>query len=576
MTFTLNAHDLDQDTLTFGATGLPSGATLTPGAVYGTATVTWTPTASDIGAHTVTFTVQDNGNNGQGASAQDSRTMRINVRATNQAPILAPIGDRHFAEGQAFTLQLNAVDGDGDMITYSASPLPPGANFDAQTGRFSWTPNPFQAGDYTLTFAASDGNASSSETVKLAVANTNQSPLFTYLPTQSAREGNTLTFSLLGVDPDGDAITYSALSSLPPGAFFDSKSGTLEWTPTYEQASVYNLTFAVSDVFGASAAQTVSIRVTNVDRAPVLTLAKHAVLLGQTLDFFAQGSDPDAGTALTYNAEDLPAGATLNAATGEIHWTPAPGQVGDFLVRVSVSDGTLSTMQPVLLRVLAAPLVPSVTIETTPSFPALPGQDVVVHVLADSFGPIAQRSLSVNGQSIALDANGQATIRATQPGKLQLVATGTDIDGFVGTTTYTLKVRDPNDKAAPTVVFDAVIADAIATAPINVVASVVDANLDYWSLEIAPQGSGDAFVELARGDAPVNGPLYTLNTNQWANGVYQLRLTAVDISGRKTQTITSLQVASSQKDARYLRAETHRDVGLVAEVACVLLRRGDL
>jgi hypothetical protein len=50
------------------------------------------------------------------------------------------------------------------------------------------------------------------------------------------------------------------------------------------------------------------------------------------------GSDPNAGTVLSYAAAGLPAGLSLNPATGVIGGTPtAPG---DYHVVVSASDGT--------------------------------------------------------------------------------------------------------------------------------------------------------------------------------------------------------------------------------------------
>src|SRR5262249_53871652 len=58
----LAATDLDQTPLTFAVQGLPAGATLTPSSVYGRATVTWTPTAADVGRYSVLVTVTDDGN----------------------------------------------------------------------------------------------------------------------------------------------------------------------------------------------------------------------------------------------------------------------------------------------------------------------------------------------------------------------------------------------------------------------------------------------------------------------------------------------------------------------------------
>src|SRR5205823_649341 len=99
----------------------------------------------DVGTKTITFTVRDDGNGGQGTIAQDSRTMHVVVRAANAAPVLVPIGERQLDEGQAYELLLTAVDPDGDMLSYEASSLPPGASFDAQNGILRWTPHLFQA-----------------------------------------------------------------------------------------------------------------------------------------------------------------------------------------------------------------------------------------------------------------------------------------------------------------------------------------------------------------------------------------------------------------------------------------------
>src|SRR6266571_1328560 len=537
--FTIQAHDLDQDTLTFSATGLTAGATLTPDLFYGRAVIQWTPTAADLGPRTV---------------AQDSRTMHIVGRTANQAPALTPIGGKVLSEGVPFELALKAADPDGDMLTYLADNLPAGATLDAQTGVFRWTPHLFQAGAYTVAFSVTDGNGSASETVQLTVQNTNQAPRFAYMPTQSVREGTTLSFNLIAGDPDADPVLYNTLTTLPAGAFFDEKTGAFEWTPTFDQAADYPIVFGVSDVAGATDTQTVLVRVSNVNRTPALTVKKHAVLLGNELRFNVVGSDPDQNTTLTYSALGLPEGASLNAATGEIVWVPGPGQAGDYLVRVSVSDGAASTMEPLILRALSAPQTPSVTIETTPSFPALPGQDVVVHVLASSFSDIATRALTVNGVQVLLDAEGRASVRATAPGKLTLVATATDIDGFSGQLTQVLKVRDPADKAAPVVAFDVRNTFALIGSATDLAGSVADANLDTWVLAIAHQGT-EQFVQLAAGSGPIEGALYRLDPSAWVNGVYELRLTATDIAGRIAETRTVVQISSVAKAAAYQRTD---------------------
>ena len=45
----------------------------------------------------------------------------------------------------------------------------------------------------------------------------------------------------------------------------------------------------------------------------------------------------------------------------------------------------------------------SVLIHQTPSFPALPGQEVLVQVIATSFSPASPPALKVDGQTVTLD-----------------------------------------------------------------------------------------------------------------------------------------------------------------------------
>jgi len=79
----------------------------------------------------------------------------------NGAPEFAAGGETQAVdENRNLAFQVEATDPDGDAITYSASGLPAGATFDPATREFSWTPDYTQAGEYTVTFTASDGDKS--------------------------------------------------------------------------------------------------------------------------------------------------------------------------------------------------------------------------------------------------------------------------------------------------------------------------------------------------------------------------------------------------------------------------------
>src|SRR5262249_18263193 len=154
----------------------------------------------------------------------------------------------------------------------------------------------------------------------------------------------------------------------------------------------YSISFRVEDPAGLSSTIDVPIHITNVDRPPTLQVDNHSIALGQPLHFRLSAGDPDAGTTLTYAASGLPAGATFDATTGALPWTPGPGQAGDYVVVFSVSDGEQTISQPSLIRAAIAPQGPQVAIELTPSFPALANQPVLVHAIASSLGSITSLS----------------------------------------------------------------------------------------------------------------------------------------------------------------------------------------
>ena len=193
----------------------------------------------------------------------------------------------------------------------------------------------------------------------------------------------------------------------------------------------YPLQFRVTDIHGATDTIDIVVNVHNVNRPPVISVERHAVMLGNPLQFNVVGSDPDSGTSLIYSIdEDTPLAEPTSRRPACSPGRPGPGQAGDHLVRFKVSDGSATTTKTIVIRAVGIELKPTITFETTPSFPAVPGQDVRIHVLASSYGAIANLTLTVDGQPVTLDANGRATVRATAPGFINLVATTTDVDGF--------------------------------------------------------------------------------------------------------------------------------------------------
>jgi hypothetical protein len=259
---------------------------------------------------------------------------------TNNPPVLAAISDKSVNENSLLSFTVSATDADNDTITYSATGLPSGATFTGQT--FSWTPN--QSGTYQVIFTASDGLAETSQTVNLTVNNVNRAPVLAAISDKSVNEGSLLSFQVSATDADNDTITYSA-TGLPSGATFTGQ--TFNWTPNYNQAGTYQVTFTASDGQAQDSPQTVNITVNNVNRAPVLAaIGDKSVNENSLLSFTVSATDADSD-AITYSATGLPSGATFTGQT--FSWTP--DQAGTYQVTFTANDGQAQDSKTVNITV---------------------------------------------------------------------------------------------------------------------------------------------------------------------------------------------------------------------------------
>src|SRR5262249_31218715 len=135
--------------------------------------------------------------------------------------------------------------------------------------------------------------------------------------------------------------------------------------------------------------------------------------------------------------------------------------------------------------------------------PQVPGKPVLVHAIASSIVPIANIGLQIAGQNVTVDSQGRATYTPQTPGHVAITATATDAEGLVSQYSMVLKVRDPNDQAAPVVSLDPRLTHAPLTTLTNIIGTVFDTNLDYWTLAQAPLGSSN-FTTIAGGTNTVS------------------------------------------------------------------------
>ncbi len=153
VSFVVSATDPDAgQTVNITASGLPSGATFLSAVGAVGRVFNWTPSFTQSGSYTVSFTATDSGSPAESVT----RTVQINV---SDVPVLVVPGSQRVTQGSVLTFTVTAsAAAAGIPLTISALSLPSGATISTATGstvQFRW-PTSFNTptGSYTVTFRA--------------------------------------------------------------------------------------------------------------------------------------------------------------------------------------------------------------------------------------------------------------------------------------------------------------------------------------------------------------------------------------------------------------------------------------
>ena len=267
---------------------------------------------------------------------------------------------------------------------------------------------------------------------------------------------------------------------------------------------------------------------------PVTTAA-----IGQPYQYFVSAVDPD-GDTLAFSLANAPSGMTLGAS-GLLSW-PSPA-TGSYPIVVRISDGKTSVDQAFNLTVgKVLPL--DLNLAVTPQFVSAGTPITITVATTGGSGPVT-KTLTIDGTSVPLDANSQATITPQVAGAHSVTATAAD-NQVTLTRASAFGVSVPADTAAPSVQITAPGDSAVLTAPTQVSGTVSDANLLYWQLLLSPSGQTQ-WNELARGTSNVGGTLATFDPTQIANGQYDLNLVAYDANGRSSSAVVHVIVQGDLK-----------------------------
>lgn len=156
-----------------------------------------------------------------------------NAIITMEAPQVTNPGPQTDSEGAAVSLQIVAIDANGDDLTYAALGLPPALSIGENTGLISGfvaagasAGTPYDPVAVTVT---DEKGYETSVEFTWAITNDNQPPVVTKPSDQVDAEGDLVSLQVAANDPDGDDLTYSA-TGLPPGLSINPTSGLISGT----------------------------------------------------------------------------------------------------------------------------------------------------------------------------------------------------------------------------------------------------------------------------------------------------------------------------------------------------------
>ncbi len=241
-------------------------------------------------------------------------------------------------ETELISLQPKASDPDADKLTFAYStPLDNEGKWQTKYG---------DAGEYTITITASDGQLSATKDVLVIVNKKEETPVIDESApngeTLTAKENSKIEFSVKASDLNKDPLAYSWKLD---GSETSTKQ-SYTYDIGYDGAGQHTVKVVVSDNVKETS-KIWAVKVDNVNRKPVLKEIKGvAVKETETVVLEPEASDPD-DDGLTFDIDS----DKFSAVDGRFEWKTTYDDAGEYNVKVTVSDGGDEVSQTVKVTV---------------------------------------------------------------------------------------------------------------------------------------------------------------------------------------------------------------------------------
>jgi hypothetical protein len=419
------ANEADQ-TLAFELTNNNNPLFSAQPAIAANGTLTFTPAANAFGTATVTVLLRDSGgtaNGGVNVSAPHALTITVN--SVNDAPVFVDLADevetsKNRSVQMTFSVsdvETSAADLEVAVVCSDATLVAPAGLVLTHTGGGAYTlditPEADQFRTATLTFTVKDGdNLEITQDVELIV-NENNPPTIAAIANQTTPEDiptALLPVTIGDVETAASDLGLTAVSSNP--AVLDAAgialggSGTartLRLTPKLHQSGTTTITLRVTDGEGAFTETSFVLTVTAVNDAPTIAaITNKTTPEDTTLEVALTLGDVDndpatlvvAATSLnTTLVPNTGLSVTGSGANRTLRIVPALNQHGTARIRVTVSDGSLST--PTEFTLTVTPVDDPPTISAMADRTTMKNQQLLVNfVVGDVDTPLSTLRLS--------------------------------------------------------------------------------------------------------------------------------------------------------------------------------------
>ena len=389
-------------------------------------------------AGTNAYNVQVRATDASGLS--DTKSVTVNVTNANEAPVFASATETiTTVENQTNSLAIAAAtDIDANNpLTYSISDADSLIfNINARTGALSFKNAPdYEAqSSYTVVVTATDGGGlSATKTVTVNVTNANEAPTFSSSTQTVLIEENRIGPIAITAATDvdaGDARRYTISGGADATLFnIDANTGALSFKagPDFEApgsaagTNAYDVQVTATDNGGLTATKTVTVRVTDVNDAPVFSPGTETVSIAENHTgpiAISRATDVDARDTLSYSIFDGVDASkfTINSSTGALSFKTAPNyespgsanRTNSYTLRVMVSDssgvGVLKAVTINVTNVNEAPTF-SAGIETFSIAENQAGPIAITAATDVDAGETLRYSIDGGADSLAFDIN---------------------------------------------------------------------------------------------------------------------------------------------------------------------------